>query len=78
VANEFGATPGQYTVTAEFWVEPDSTVTHIVPVTNHGFGMEGELIRVIRLSGRWSPGLLKGKPIRSRLRQSVIFQVLDE
>ncbi|MBO9619612.1 MAG: hypothetical protein J7539_11305 [Niabella sp.] len=45
-----GAKPGTYTVSIQFIVEPDGKVTHVKGLTHFGFGMEREVVRVIRKS----------------------------
>lgn len=78
VPGDFGALAGQYTVKVKFIVDVDGTVSSIEPVTKLGFGMETEVIRVIKKSGKWEPGLLNGRPIKTYMVQAVIFRINDE
>lgn len=73
-----GAIAGQYRVQVRFIVDVDGSVSSIEALTKFGYGMEAELIRVILKSGKWTPGILKGKPIKSYMVQSVNFMVNDE
>lgn len=73
-----GAIAGQYRVQVKFIVDVDGSVSSIEALTKLGYGMEEELIRVILKSGKWTPGLLKGKPIKNYMVQSIIFMVNDE
>lgn len=74
---DFGALGGQYIVKVKFIVDVDGTVSSIEPVTKLGFVMETEVIRVIQKSGKWEPGLLNGKPIKTYMVQAVIFRIDD-
>lgn len=73
-----GALAGLYTVQVKFIVHVDGSVSSIEPITKFGFGMEEEVIRVILKSGKWTPGLLQGKPIKAYMVQSVTFMINDE
>ncbi len=73
-----GAPAGNYNVIVEFVVEVDGSLTEIRALTNHGYGMESEVIRVIKLSPNWSAGIMNGKPIRVRKRQPITFVVIDD
>ena len=41
------APSGTYTVVVQFVVNIDGTITDVKPLTDHGFGMEEEVVRVI-------------------------------
>lgn len=53
-----GALAGTYPVIVQFIVNLDGTLEDIKPLTSHGFGMEEEVLRVIKLS---PPGYLHSK-----------------
>jgi hypothetical protein len=74
---DFGAPAGQYEVKVQFMVDEDGNVAAIEAVTNLGYGMEAELVRLISKS-KWSPGLSGGRPIKCHMTQTVIFLVNDE
>ncbi len=69
------APAGKYTVVIQFVVDKDSSITEFKALTNHGFGMEKEVIRALRLSGKWSPAIQNGKPIKAFRKQPVTFRV---
>lgn len=73
-----GAVAGLYTVQVKFIVDVDGSISTIEPLTKFGYGMEEEVTRVILKSGKWTPGLLKGKPIKAYMVQSVSFMINDE
>lgn len=73
------APAGTYTVVIQFIVDKDSSITDFKALTNHGYGMEKEVIRALTLSGKWSPAIQNGKPIKAYRKQPVTFRVeLDE
>ncbi len=48
-----------------FTIEKDGSLTDIKPEGRKlGFGTEEEAVRVLKLSKKWNPGLLSGKPVR--------------
>lgn len=73
-----GASSGEYRVQVRFIVEVDGSISSIEALTKLGYGMEEEVIRVISKSGKWTPGLLKGEPIKSYMVQSIGFEIKDE
>jgi N-acetylmuramoyl-L-alanine amidase len=70
-----GATPGTYTVYIQFVVHKDGSVSDIKPLTNHGFGMEAEAIRVIRKGSKWIPGIQNGRTVNAYKKQPINFVV---
>jgi BlaR1 peptidase M56/Gram-negative bacterial TonB protein C-terminal len=70
-----GATVGTYTVIVQFIVKTDSFLTNIKPLTNHGFGMEEEAIRIISKGPKWVPALQNGKKVNAYRKQPITFIV---
>jgi N-acetylmuramoyl-L-alanine amidase len=70
-----GAPAGTYTVVVQFAVKTDSTLTNIKALTNHGFGMEEEAIRIISKGPMWIPGLQNGKHINAIKNQPITFVI---
>ena len=70
-----GAPPGKYTAIIQFVVDLDGSISQIVPLTSHGFGIEGEAIRVIQRSKKWEPGIQNGYPVKSYRNQPITFIV---
>lgn len=69
------APPGKYTVLVEFVVDLDGSVSNIVALTNHGFGMEQEAIRVIKKASKWEPAFQNGTHVKAYRRQPITFIV---
>jgi hypothetical protein len=53
-------------------------ITDIKQLTNHGFGMEDEVIRVISKGPKWNPAIQNGKQVKAYRRQPVTFQVFSD
>jgi hypothetical protein len=73
-----GAPCGKYTVYVQFIVDKDGRVSDIKPLTHLGFGMEQEVVRIMKESGSWDPAMMKGKPVKAYRKQPVTFMVEQE
>jgi Gram-negative bacterial TonB protein C-terminal len=78
IAAKKNAPVGVYTVVVQFIVDKDGAVSDITPLTNHGYGMEEEVVRVIRKSPRWKCAVQDGRKVRAYRKQPVTFQVSEE
>jgi len=72
---EKGAPSGIYTVVVQFIVDKDGTISKIKPFTNHGYGMEKEVMRIISKGPNWVPAIQNGRNVRSYRKQPVTFIV---
>ena len=72
------APEGSYSVMIQFVVDVDGTVSDIKPLTNHGYGVEAEAVRVIRKSTKWEPAIQNGMKVKAYRKQVITFQVLAE
>lgn len=70
-----GAPDGKYTVTIIFAIKPNGSILVTETKTNHGYGMEAELKRLIEKSDTWKPAMRNGTAITEYRRQSVSFFV---
>jgi len=73
-----GAPAGTYTVMAQFVVGPQGDISDIKTFTKHGFGMEEEVIRMLKQSPKWLPGTINGKAIGAYKNQPVTFVITPE
>ncbi|MCH5683060.1 energy transducer TonB [Niabella sp. W65] len=73
-----GAAPGKYTVIIQFVVDVDGSISDIRPLTNLGFGMEQEAIRVIKKSGKWKPAFQNSQEVKAFRKQPITFQVVEQ
>ena len=72
------APAGTYTVVIQFVVDKEGHITDIKPLTNHGYGMEEEVIRLLKKAPRWKPASQNGRPVMAYRKQPVTFQIEDE
>jgi protein TonB len=75
VPTDNNAPAGSYTVMVQFIVSKDGTISDVTATTNQGYGMEGEAIRAIKKSGRWTPAQQNGRQVNAYRRQPITFQV---
>ena len=75
VATENGAPVGRYTSMIQFIVDKDGKLSEFKPLTKMGYGMEQEVIRVLKLSGLWTPAIQNGKTVKAYRRQPITFVV---
>ncbi|WP_114793160.1 M56 family metallopeptidase [Niabella yanshanensis] len=78
VAVDNGASPGTFTVIIQFVVDENGNVSDLTPLTHHGYGMEEEAIRVIELSGKWTPAVQDGESVKAYRKQPLTFQITEE
>jgi periplasmic protein TonB len=75
---ENNAPAGRYTVLIQFVVDKEGNLSDIVPLTNYGFGMEQEAIRVLKKAKGWKAGIQNGHQVTSYHKQPITFVVEQE
>jgi TonB family protein len=65
----------QGTVLVSFIVNTDGTVEQVELVRGIGGGCDEEALRIIKISPRWSPGMIKGKAVRTRMTLPTRFKL---
>lgn len=70
-----GASAGQYKVIVQFIIDKEGNISDIRALSNNGYGMEDEAIRVIRKSGKWSPAQQYGRFVKAYRRQPITFTI---
>ncbi len=78
VASDNGAPEGTYTTVIQFVVDKDGTISDVRALTNHGYGMEQEAIRVIKKGPNWTPAIQNGRQVKAYRKQPITFQVTGE
>ena len=73
-----GAAPGRYTVIIQFVVDKEGNVSDIKPLTNIGYGMEEEAVRVLKKAAKWEPAVQNGYPVKAYHKQLITFEVVEE
>ncbi len=77
VAVENNAPPGRYSVVIRFVVDTEGNVSDIIALTNHGYGLEEEALRVIRKATKWEPAIQNGYKAKAYRKQVIVFDVQD-
>ena len=65
----------QGTVLVSFIVNTDGSVEQVELVRGIGGGCDEEALRIIKISPRWSPGMIKGKAVRTRMTLPTRFML---
>jgi len=73
-----GATAGTYEVTVRFVIDTSGNIKNIKAETWFGFGMEKELIRVIKKAPKWIPAIKNGVHVNAYRRQSATFFISNQ
>jgi len=58
----------------QFIVERDGSLTDIKVVKGIGAGCDEEAVRVLKNSPKWKPGKQRGKPVRQKYIQNIMFK----
>jgi periplasmic protein TonB len=72
------APAGTYTVVIQFVVDRDGNVSNQKALTNHGYGMEEEVMRLLRKSPRWQPAIQDDRKVNVYRKQPVTFLVEEK
>lgn len=73
-----GAPEGTYTVYVQFIVDMEGNLSDFKALTNHGYGMEEEVIRVLKAGPKWLPGEQNGRKVKAYAKQPVTFAITGE
>lgn len=75
---ENSAPAGRYSVVMQFVVDVNGVVSDIKALTNHGYGMEQEAVRVLKKAAKWEPAIQNGIHVKAYRKQTIIFDVQSE
>lgn len=73
-----GAPEGTYTVYVQFVVSKDGSISDVKALTNHGYGMEKEAVKVIQKGPAWTPAVQNGRSVNAFRKQPITFRVTSE
>ena len=73
-----GAPAGKFTVIIKFVVSRNGSLSDINAETKQGYGMEEEVIRIIKKSGNWIAAEQNNRKVNAYRRQPVTFVVEQE
>jgi periplasmic protein TonB len=74
-AAEKGMPSGTYTIQIKFLVERDGSINDVTALSDPGFGLATEAIKVVKKGPQWSPGRQNGRTVRSYHTQPITFIV---
>ena len=75
---ENGAPVGIYTVIVQFVVDKTGAVSDIKTLTNFGYGMEQEVMRIMKKSPMWTPARQNNSTVKAYRKQPIVFVLEDE
>lgn len=70
-----GLQPGQYTMQIRFLVEKDGSINDVKALSDPGYGLANEAIRILKNGPTWSPGVQNGRKVRSYHTQPITIIV---
>lgn len=73
-----GAPTGNYTVHIQFVVDIEGNISAIKALTNIGYGLEQEAIRVLKKATKWIPAIQNRRSVKAYRQQPITFQVTEE
>lgn len=73
-----GAPEGNYTVQVQFVVDKEGNISDVRSLTNHGYGMEQEAVKVIQKGPKWIPAQQNGRQVKAYRKQPITFVVTGE
>jgi hypothetical protein len=71
------APKGTYLVIIQFIVDTSGNISDIKPLTKHGYGMEEEVMRILKKGPKWIPATQNSKPVIAYRKQPVTFYLGD-
>jgi protein TonB len=77
VPTRMRAPKGKYTVWIQFIVDKDGKLYEFKELTTNGYGMEKEVIRILKKSPKWKPAFQHGRNVKAYRKQPVTFVVDD-
>ena len=73
-----GAPIGIYTVIVQFIVNKTGEISDIKTMTNFGYGMEQEVMRIMKNSPMWVPAKQNDRLVKAYRKQPITFVIEDE
>ncbi len=73
-----GAPIGKYTIVVQFIIEKGGNVSDVKALTNFGYGMEEEAVRLIKDGPTWTQAMQGGKNVKAYHKQPITFVVLGD
>jgi hypothetical protein len=70
-----GAPAGRYTVWVQFVVDKEGKTSEKKALTSLGYGMEKEVMELIKKSGKWNPAMQNKRYVKAYRKQPVTFVI---
>ena len=70
-----GAPKGQYTVILQFVVNTEGYIKDVKALTNFGYGMEEEAMRLVKKGPRWIPAVQNGRQVVAYRKVAITFSI---
>jgi periplasmic protein TonB len=70
-----GAPAGPYKVIIQFIVSKDGSISDVKALSNYGYGMEAEAIKIIKIGPAWKAALQNGRNVNAYRSQPITFVV---
>lgn len=70
--------PGSYTVIVQFIINTDGSIEGVEALTRHGYGMEEEVVRLIKKGPKWVPAMEFGTKVKAYRKQPVTFVISQQ
>ncbi len=75
---ENGAPEGIHTVVVQFIVDKEGNISDVRALTDKGYGMEEEAVRVIKRGPKWVAAVQNGRFVKAYRKQPISFVVTPE
>lgn len=62
-------------VHVSFIVEKDGSLSDIKIIKDLGYGLAEQVLKAVRLSAKWKPGINNGEPVRVRYELPFVFRI---
>ena len=62
----------------QFVVDKEGNISDVRSLTNHGYGMEEEAMRVIKKGPKWNAAIQNGRQVKAYRKQPITFRVESE
>lgn len=73
IPTDNGAPVGVYVVQVSFLIDKDGKIIDVRPLTSFGYGMEDEVVRVIKKGEKWTPAIVNGRTVKAWRKQPISF-----
>jgi len=75
---ENGAPVGIYLVVVQFIVDKTGAISDVKAITDFGYGMEQEVVRIVQKGGAWTPASQNNRKVKAYRKQPITFVVEAE